>query len=138
MISPAWAQGMPGGPPSPLVNLLPLAAVFVIFYFLLIRPQQQKAKEHRTMLANLKRNDMVVTAGGIFGRVMSLSEKIVTLEIAPNVRVQVERPQITALANETKGGGEDSRDSKDSNDSKNSKDSKDVKDAKDKEKDKTK
>jgi preprotein translocase subunit YajC len=106
MISPAWAQALPSVP-SPLVNFAPLALIFVVFYFLLIRPQQQKAKEHRVMLANLKRNDEVITAGGLYGRVMALTDKIVTLEIAPNVRVRVDRPQIASLAKS--GGPEDAK-----------------------------
>lgn len=98
MIGTAWAQvGGAGGSPSPLVSFLPLILVFVVFYFLLIRPQQQKAKEHRTMLANLKKNDDVVTAGGLCGKVVALSDQIVTLEIAPNVRVRVSRPQINSV-----------------------------------------
>ena len=71
--------------------------MFVVFYFLLIRPQQQKAKEHRKMLANLKKNDEVITSGGLYGRVMTLSDDVVTLEIAPNVRVRVSRPQIASV-----------------------------------------
>jgi preprotein translocase subunit YajC len=94
----AWAQTPPGGAPPALVNFLPLVLIFVVFYFLLIRPQQQKSKEHRTMLANLKRNDEVITAGGLYGKVVALTDKVVTVEIAPNVRVRVDRPQIASLA----------------------------------------
>ena len=97
MISPAWAQAAPGAPPA-LLQLAPLALVFVVFYFLLIRPQQQKAKQHRDMLNNLKRNEDVVTAGGLHGKIVALGDRVVTLEIAPNVRVRVDRPQIAALA----------------------------------------
>jgi len=96
MISPAWAQATQQGT-SALVNFAPLVLIFVVFYFLLIRPQQQKAKEHRVMLANMKRNDEVVTAGGLYGKIVALTDKIVTLEIAPNVRVRVDRPQIGSL-----------------------------------------
>ena len=98
MINPAWAQAAPGTHAPTLVQFLPLLLIFVVFYFLLIRPQQQKAKEHRTMLANLKRNDEVITSGGLYGKVINLNDKIVTLEIAPNVRVRVDRPQIASLA----------------------------------------
>jgi preprotein translocase subunit YajC len=99
MIDPAWAQAGPaGGGPSALVNLLPLILIFVVFYFLLIRPQQQKAKEHRTMLDNLKRNDNVVTSGGIYGKVIAITEHVITLEIASNVRIRVERGHISSLA----------------------------------------
>ncbi|MFQ5666030.1 MAG: preprotein translocase subunit YajC [Candidatus Binatia bacterium] len=98
MISPAWAQATHSSGPPALVQFLPLILIFVVFYFLLIRPQQQKAKEHRGMLANLKRNDEVITSGGLYGKVVALGEKALTLEIAPNVRVRVDRPQIAALA----------------------------------------
>lgn len=115
MISPAWAQAARSGAPPGLVSFAPLVLIFVVFYFLLIRPQQQKAKEHRVMLANLKKNDDVITSGGLYGKVVALTDKVVTLEIAPNVRVRVDRPQITSLAHAAQS-----------------------EDAKDKEKDKTK
>ena len=98
MINPAWAQAAPPGSPPALVSFAPLVLIFVVFYFLLIRPQQQKAKEQRTMLANLKRNDEVITAGGLYGKIVALNDRVITLEIAPNVRVRVDRQQITALA----------------------------------------
>lgn len=108
----AYAQVADGGPvlsqaegPAPLVSFLPLILVFAVFYFLLIRPQQQKAKEHRTMIANLRRNDEVITSGGIYGRVVELNEKVVTLEIAPNVRIRVDRPRIDSVIKGGKGGG---------------------------------
>src|SRR6188768_1866243 len=96
MISPAWAQ-VSGDAPSALFNMAPLLLIFVVFYFLLIRPQQTKAKEHTDMLSNLKRNDDVITSGGIYGKVVSLTDKVVVLEIAPKVQVKVERPQIASL-----------------------------------------
>jgi preprotein translocase subunit YajC len=71
--------------------------VFIIFYFLLIRPQQKKAKEHQQMLGKLKKNDEVMTSGGIYGKVTALTDNIVTLEVAPNVRIRVNRPQISAV-----------------------------------------
>jgi len=100
MINPAWAQGGADAP-SALVNLLPLLLIFVVFYFLLIRPQQTRAKEHSQMLANLKRNDDVVTSGGLYGKVVALSERVVTLEIAPKVQVKVDRQQIATLVKTT-------------------------------------
>lgn len=110
----AYAQTAGEGPvlsqaegPGPLVNFLPLILVFAVFYFLLIRPQQQKTKEHRMMVANLRRNDEVITSGGIYGRVVELSEKVITLEIAPNVRVRVDRPRIDSVIKGGKGGGTD-------------------------------
>jgi len=97
MMAPAWAQAAPGGAPPALMQFLPLILIFVVFYFLLIRPQQQKAKEHRQMLANLKRNDDVITSGGLHGKVVAINERVITLEIAPNVRVRVDRPNIASL-----------------------------------------
>lgn len=104
MISPAWAQAAQGAPPA-LVSFAPLVLIFVVFYFLLIRPQQQKAKEQRTMIANIKRNDEVITAGGLYGKVVALTDKVLTLEVAPNVRVRVDRAQIASLVKS--GPGED-------------------------------
>jgi preprotein translocase subunit YajC len=100
----AHAQAAANGP-GPFVSLLPLVLVFAVFYFLLIRPQQRKAKEHQAMVANLKRNDEVVTAGGLHGRIVELGEKTITLEIAPNVRVRVDRPRVEAVIR-GKGSGE--------------------------------
>jgi preprotein translocase subunit YajC len=95
MIGAAWAQaGAPAGAPPAMVSILPWVLMFAVIYFLLIRPQQQKAKEHRTMLDNLKKNDDVITSGGLYGKVVALADDVVTLEIAPNVRVRVSRPQI--------------------------------------------
>ena len=98
MIDIAWAQGAPGPPPS-LFNspLIPVLGIVAVFYFLLFRPQQQKAKEHTNMLENLKKNDDVITSGGLYGKVVALETEVVTLEIAPNVRVRVSRPQITTV-----------------------------------------
>jgi preprotein translocase subunit YajC len=111
----AHAQTGGGGAPSPLVQFLPFVLVFAVFYFLLIRPQQQKAKAHREMINNLKRNDEVVTAGGLYGRVIELNEKIVTLEVAPNVRVRVDRPRIdevVTVGKPSKGSGADKSEGK--------------------------
>jgi preprotein translocase subunit YajC len=98
MIGTAWAQSIPGiGAPSQLLSFLPLLLVFVIFYFLLIRPQQRKSKEHQEMVGRLKKHDEVMTSGGIYGKVTALTENVVTLEVAPNVRIRVHRPQITEV-----------------------------------------
>ncbi len=109
-MSLAFAQtgAAPEGP-GPLVQFFPLILIFVVFYFLLIRPQQQKAKAHRNMLSELKRNDEVVTVGGLYGRIMELGENVVTLELAQNIRVRVERSKIEAVAEEggsRKAGGD--------------------------------
>jgi preprotein translocase subunit YajC len=78
--------------------IVPIAFIFVIMYFLILRPQTKKAGDHQKMIAALKRNDEVVTTGGLIGRIVELSEHLVTLEIAPNVRVRVERSQIGSIS----------------------------------------
>ena len=76
---------------NPLINLLPLILIFVIFYFLLIRPQKSKEKEHQKMLANLAKNDDVVTTGGIHGTIVGVKDKVVVLRIDENVKVEIEK-----------------------------------------------
>jgi preprotein translocase subunit YajC len=106
----AYAQGSPGfGGPSQLISFLPLVLVFVIFYFLLIRPQQKKAKDHQQMLSKLKKNDEVMTSGGIYGKVTNLADNVVTLEVAPNVRIRVHRPQISAVVTGEKTSGKEAK-----------------------------
>lgn len=99
LISSAYAQaaGAPGGMQGQLMGMLPLVLIFVVFYFLLIRPQTKKAKEHREMIAKLANGDEVVTAGGILGRIVELGESFVTVEIADGVRIKVQRFQVTQL-----------------------------------------
>ena len=94
----AYAQTAqsPSGP-SGLLSFIPLVLVFAVFYLLLILPQQRKAKEHREMLEKLKKNDEVMTTGGIYGKVIALTDTVATLEVAPNVRIRVHRPKISAL-----------------------------------------
>ena len=98
LISTAHAQAAGGvaGGSDIFVQLMPLVLIFVVFYFLLIRPQQQRAKQHRAMVDALKKGDQVVTAGGIFGRVsrVDAAEGAVMVEIAPNVQVKVARSTI--------------------------------------------
>jgi preprotein translocase subunit YajC len=89
-------------------TVIPLLFLFGIFYFLLIRPQSRKAAELQKMLAALKRNDEVVTTGGLLGRVVELGDKVVVLEIAPNVRVRVERSQIAGLSTYSKAAAKTS------------------------------
>lgn len=76
---------------NPLVNLLPLAFIFVIFYFMLIRPQKQKEKEHQKMLTNLAKNDEIVTSSGMHGTIVSVKDKSVILRIDDNVKVELEK-----------------------------------------------
>jgi preprotein translocase subunit YajC len=82
--------------------IVPIAFIFIIMYFLILRPQTKKASDHQKMLNALKRNDEVVTTGGLIGRVAELGDKIVTLEIAPNVRVRIERTQIAGSSSAAK------------------------------------
>lgn len=77
-----------------LLGLLPIALMFVVLYFLMIRPQAKKAKEHRAMLAAVGKGDEVVAASGILGKVTKVGEAYVSIEIAPNVEVQVQKPSI--------------------------------------------
>lgn len=98
MTDMAFAQSAPGlGGAGGMLGFLPLVLVFIIFYFLLIRPQQKKAKEHQEMLSRLKKNDEVMTSGGIYGKVVALAENVVTVEVAPNVRLRVQRPHIASV-----------------------------------------
>ncbi len=80
---------------SGLLNIAPLILLFVVFYFLLIRPQQKRAKEHKEMLQNIQKGDNVVTTGGIHGKVTSVAEDTITVEIADNVRIKVSKEAIS-------------------------------------------
>ncbi|WP_310600106.1 preprotein translocase subunit YajC [Desulfobulbus sp.] len=97
----AWAAdaAAPAGMAN-IVQFVPLILIFVVFYFLLIRPQQKKAKEHQNYLANLKKGDRVITGGGIHGVIAGLSDTIVTLEVADNVRIKISRGAIAGSASE--------------------------------------
>ena len=98
LISPAYAQGTGLMDQSALVQFLPLVLIFIVFYFLLIRPQQKKQKEHRTMLDAVRRGDRVVTGGGILGTVSKvISPEEVEVDLAPNVRVRVLRSTISSV-----------------------------------------
>jgi preprotein translocase subunit YajC len=90
-------QGDGGGASNQLAAFVPLILMVAIFYFLLIRPQQKKQKEHRTMLGNLQKGDTIVTQGGLQGKITGITESVVTLEIAEKVRVKVQRGYIAAL-----------------------------------------
>ena len=101
-ISPAYAQGAIGGDMGALGSFLPLILIFVVFYFLLIRPQQKKQKAHREMLAALHRGDRIVTAGGLVGVITKvLSDTEVTVEIAEGVKVRVMRGMISDIIAKT-------------------------------------
>jgi preprotein translocase subunit YajC len=109
-ISPAYAQtpGAPGG--FDIMTIVPLILIFVVFYFLLIRPQQKKVKEHRDMVTNLRRGDRIVTSGGIIGKITKVvSEGELQIEIAEGVRVRCARAMIANIyaRTEEEGEGED-------------------------------
>ena len=97
----AYAMGTAGegggAASSQFAAFVPLILMVAIFYFLLIRPQQKKQKEHRTMLSNLQKGDVVITQGGLHGKITGITEAVVTLEIAEKVRVKVGRGYIAAL-----------------------------------------
>lgn len=102
LISEAYAQAA-GGTTDMLTSLLPLVLIFVVFYFLLIRPQQKKMKEHKAMIEAVRRGDVVTTAGGIVGKVTKVQEDgLVQIEIAEGVKVKVVKGTITEVR--SKGG----------------------------------
>jgi len=90
-------EGPAGGGQAFFVQILPLVLIFVIFYFLLIRPQQKKQKEHRQMIESLKKGDKVITTGGIYGTIEYLSQSTVTLKVADNVKIKVSRGAIAGI-----------------------------------------
>ena len=97
LISPAYAQATGSSPGSDIMAFLPMIAIIVVFYFLLIRPQQKRAKETKAMLSALQKGDEVVTAGGVVGKIAKLSEAYADIEVAPNVAITVQRSAISLL-----------------------------------------
>ncbi|MET0282109.1 MAG: preprotein translocase subunit YajC [Steroidobacteraceae bacterium] len=97
LISDAHAQAAGASTQGGMINMLILPLMLVVFYFLLIRPQQKRAKEHTNMLAKLAPGDEVVTAGGILGKATDVTDSFVTVEIADGVRIKVQKTQITTL-----------------------------------------
>ena len=97
LIPSAWAQAAGGAQPNAFMQLLPLILIFVVFYFLLIRPQAKRAKEHKVMVAALAVGDEVVTAGGILGKVTAAGEQFLTVELAEGVQVKVQRHTVTSV-----------------------------------------
>jgi preprotein translocase subunit YajC len=96
LISPAYAQAA-GAQPSPWSPLIMLAIFFAVFYFLVIRPQTKRAKEHRQLVSALTKGDEVITNGGIAGRIEAVSDAFLTVEIAEGVRIKVQKQAISAV-----------------------------------------
>ncbi|MET0534629.1 MAG: preprotein translocase subunit YajC [Steroidobacter sp.] len=92
----AQAQGAPAQP-SALMQFLPLVLIFVVFYFLLIRPQTKRAKEHRAMVSTLEVGAEVVTNGGILGKVTEVSEQFLTIEVASGVNIKLQRQAVAQV-----------------------------------------
>lgn len=95
LINSAWAA--PASQPGLLQTILPLVVIFAVFYFLLIRPQTKRAKEHRVMVSALNAGDEVVTGGGILGRIRQVDEQFITLEVSNGVELKVQRHTVGAL-----------------------------------------
>ena len=102
-ITPAYAQAAGGAAANPIVQFLPLILIFAIMYFLMIRPQQKKAKQHRAMVEALRRGDQVITQGGVIGKVSRVKEgeNEVEVEIADGVKVRVVKSTIVQVLNKT-------------------------------------
>lgn len=96
-VTTAWAQDAGAAPGSAWMQLLPLVLIFVVFYFLLIRPQTKRAKEHRKMVSELKAGDEVVTGGGILGRVQEAGEQFLKVEVADGVILRIQRQTVVAV-----------------------------------------
>ncbi len=96
LISSAYAQAAAGAgePGGSLMSLLPIILMFVVLWFLMIRPQQKKAKEHQAMLDALGKGDEVVTGGGIAGRITKVGEQFISLEVAEGIEIQVQKPAV--------------------------------------------
>lgn len=97
LIAPAWAQGQAMPPQTGLLNIAFLVILLILFYFLLIRPQQKRTKEHAKLVEGLQKGDEVMTEGGLMGRITDLSDNSVTLEISENVEVKMRRQSISSV-----------------------------------------
>ncbi len=99
LISPAYAQGLPlGGDGNLLMSLLPFILIFVIMYFLILRPQQKRAKQHQEMVKNLRRGDTVITSGGLIGKVTKVvDDEQIEVEIAEGIRIRQMRQMMTEV-----------------------------------------
>ena len=96
IISNAFAQAAPSGDPG-FIGLLPIVLMFVLLYFLMIRPQMKRAKETKAMIEALQKGDEVVTAGGVLGRITKISDAYISLEIAPNTEINLQKTAVQVL-----------------------------------------
>ena len=97
MISMAYAAPAAGAQPDPLMSMLPLVVIFVLFYFMLIRPQMKRSKDQKKMLEGLQKGDEVITSSGLVGRISKIGEQYVALEIAEGVTANVQKSAVTTL-----------------------------------------
>lgn len=98
LISPAYAQAAaPASAPNALMQFLPLVVLVVLFYFMLIRPQMKRSKEQRQMLGSLAKGDEAITTGGLAGRISAIGENYITLEIADNVSVKIQKSAVVSV-----------------------------------------
>jgi len=88
---------MQGAPNAGILNFIPLVFIFIVFYFLIIRPQQKKQKEHQAMIGSLKKNDEIVTTGGIFGTIVNLKENTFVIRVDENSKIEVEKKSIAYI-----------------------------------------
>lgn len=98
MINFAYAADTPAPAGGGLINFAPMLLIFAVLYFVLYMPQRRRMKQHQGLLAQLKHGDRIVTASGMYGTITGLTDKVVTLEIADDVRIKVARSQVAALA----------------------------------------
>jgi len=101
LVSVAYAMGSAGGAPAGgpggIGSFVPLILMFVIFYFMLIRPQQKKVKEHREMVAALKKGDRIMTSSGFYGTIVSIEGDILSVELGDRIRVRIERSYVSQI-----------------------------------------
>jgi len=98
VITPAYAEAAPADGGSGFASLIPLVLIMVIFYFLLIRPQQKKVKQHRSLVDELKKGDKIITGGGLYAKIIDVKDDTLKVEIADGVRIKIKRDTIIGLS----------------------------------------